>query len=139
MRRPGCATPRPPSASAVAIGSQLSRGTRDLFAAIVGHLVVPLVCVGAGISSEHILLVEMLMLGQIFLVAAPFISPRLLLNCLLPWAGAAAVAGGAPVLQTFTIISMLGVLVFALSWSYAPPARHIFSRVVASPSTRTRD
>ncbi len=110
-----------------------------LFAAIVGNLVVPPVCVGAGISSEHILLVEMLMLGQIFLVAAPFISPRLLLNCLLPWAGAAAVACGAPVLQCFTIVSLLGVLVFALSWSYVPPVQHICSRVFGSPSTRTRD
>jgi len=112
------------------------RMTAVLFAIVLGHIIVPLVGTRAGFSVEQIVLVEMLLTGQAFLTAAPILSPNLLLNCVISWVGAAAVACGTPVLPTATLCSMLCIVVFALSWSYVPAARHIVS--VGSDSTPTK-
>ncbi len=107
-----------------------------LFTIILGYIIVPLIGTLAGFSAPQIVLIEMLLMGHAFLAAAPIVSPALLLSCVISWVGAAAVAWGTPALATLTLCSMLCTVVFVLSWSYVPSARHILW--VGGESTPTK-
>jgi len=109
-----------------------------IFSVSIGcYIVTPLATLNAGLSVEDILLVQMLALGQCSLVAAPFISWVLLLNCAIPWACAAAMAFGAPALPMNTLGASIGLTVLALCWAYPPSTRHALSLIADTPAIRS--
>jgi len=89
-------------------------------ATIIGATVTRLIVTGAGFLVAERLVIEMLLVGQVFLVAGVFISRLLLLNCLIFWAGAAAVAFAVPGLHNPAPYSLIGLGAFAFVWSYGP-------------------
>ena len=93
-----------------------------ILAAVLGCIGVTAIAGAAGLPIEWILLVEMLAMGQMFLLAAPLVAPALALNCVILWLAAAAVAAGAPVLPVSAVTWMLCLMVLATVWSYAPTA-----------------
>ncbi len=104
---------------------------------IIGSTVARLIVTGAGFPVAQSLVVEMLLVGQVFLVAGVFISRTLLLNCLIFWASAVAVAFGGPGFQNTAPCSLLGLGVFAFVWSYGPRAARSGAETTASSGKRS--
>ena len=115
----------------MAVGAYLTRTTllRNNFhrrmivaalATIVGSTVGRVIVTGAGFPVALSLVIEMLLVGQVFLVAGFFISKMLLPICLLFWVAAAVIAYGGPGIPTTAVCSLLGLGAFTFVWTYGP-------------------